>query len=81
MTIDEITASLKEWKGDNKDRHLLLLALDDERLTFGCLGNDTRLGYALALLMGMNEHEQINRIVKLAMFFNDEDNNEDNDEE
>ena len=71
MTIDEITASLKEWKGDNKDRHLLLLALDDERLTVGYLGNDTRLGYALALLMGMNE--QINRVVKLAMFFSDND--------
>ena len=33
MTIDEITTALDEWKGDNKDKHFLLIALDDKCIT------------------------------------------------
>lgn len=74
MTIDEITVALEEWKGDNKDRHLLLLAVDDEGLTATVLGNGLYIGGALASVM--REEKKLEDAVRLAMILNAEDNDE-----
>lgn len=81
MTIDEITTALREWKGDNNDRHLLLLAVDDESITAVSRGKCLQLGYALAL--AMYEREETERIVQFAMELKEMDflSNQDNDEE
>lgn len=85
MTIDEITTALQEWRGDNEDRHYLLIALDDEQMTAAVLGNDFLLGYVLASTM--REKKETERIVQWAMtlkgmdIFSDQDNDnkQDND--
>lgn len=78
MTIDEITTALEEWKGGNKDKHFLLIALDDKCITARTQGNCPRLGGALASVMRAKEGTA--RIVQVATylmemnFFNDQDN-------
>lgn len=84
MTIDEITTALQEWKGDDKDRHYTLIAIDDDDITVAVLGRDFFLGYALA--SAMRTKPSTKNIVQWAMalkemdiFFDDKD--KDYDEE
>lgn len=81
MTIDEITASLKEWRGDNEVRSYALIALDDEHMTVAVLGNDFLLGYALASVMRTDKRTA--RVVQWAMTLKDVDflSEQDYDEE
>lgn len=82
MTIDEITTALKEWRGDDDDRHYTLIAVDDdEKITVAGLGSDFFLGYALA--SAMRTEKQTERIIQWAMTLKDMDifNNQDNDKE
>lgn len=78
MTIDEITTALDEWKGDNKDKHFLLIALDDKCITARTQGNCPLLGGALASVMRAKEGTA--RVVQVATylierdFFSDQDN-------
>lgn len=65
MTIDEITTALKEWRGDNGDKHYLLIAVDDEELTVAVPGNDFLLGAALA--SAINAKKETERVVQWAM--------------
>lgn len=81
MTIDEITTSLQEWRGDNDARHYTLIAVDDdEEITVAVLGNDFLLGYALA--SAMRTKPSTKSIVQWAMLLKDMDlfNDKDNDE-
>lgn len=77
MTIDEIVTALKEWRGDNGDKHYLLIAVDDEEITAAVLGNDFFLGAALA--SAINAKKETERVVQWAMtlkgmgLFNDQD--------
>ena len=79
MTIDEITTALQEWKGDDKDRHYALIAVDGDNLAVAVLGRDFFLGYALA--SAMRTKPSTKNIVQWAMalkemdiFFDDQDN-------
>lgn len=80
MTIDEITTSLREWRGDNDARHYTLIAVDDdEEITVAVLGNDFLLGYALA--SAMRTKPSTKSIVQWAMTLKEMDifNNQGND--
>ena len=85
MTIDEITTALQEWRGDDEEKHYLLLAVDDEDMTASVQGKGFHLGGALAL--AMDKREETRRLVRWAMalkemdIFSDQDNDnkQDND--
>lgn len=78
MTIDEIATALQEWRGDNEDKHYLLIAVDDEEITVAVLGRTFTLGCALA--SAMRTKPSTKSIVQWAMtlkemdIFNDKDN-------
>ena len=81
MTIDEITTALQEWRGDDEEKHYLLIAIEgDESITTAVLGTDFILGCALASTM--RAKKQTENIVRWAMalkdtvFFNDQDNDQ-----
>lgn len=79
MTIDEITTVLQEWRGDDEEKHYLLIAIEgDESITTAVLGNDFFLGCALASTM--RAKKETARVVQWAMtlkemdIFSDQDN-------
>lgn len=82
MTIDEISTALQEWRGDNEDRHYMLIAIDvDDEVTMAMQGNGFPIGYALASAMRMKP--SIKNIVQCAItlkemdvFFDDNDHDE-----
>lgn len=72
MTIDEITTALQEWRGDNEDKHYLLIAVDDdEEVTVAVLGRVFFLGYALA--SAMRTKPSTKNMVQWAMALNEMD--------
>lgn len=81
MTIDEIATALQEWRGDDKHRHYLLIAVDGDKLTVDVQGRDLSLGYALASAMRTEPYTK--NIVQWAMTLKEMDmfNNKSNDEE
>lgn len=82
MTIDEIATALQEWRGDNEDRHYMLIAIDvDDEVTMAMLGNGFPIGYALA--SAMRTKPSTKSIVQWAMALKEMDifNDRDHDEE
>ena len=81
MTIDEITTALQVWKGDDKDRHYALIAVDGDNLAVDVLGRDFTLGYALA--SAMRTKPSTKSIVQWAMALKEMDtfNDKGNDNE
>ena len=64
MTIDEITAALEEWRGDDEDRSYTLIALNDRKIKVATKGNDFLLGYSLA--GAMKSDKGVKRVVQMA---------------
>lgn len=83
MTIDEIATALQEWRGDNEDRHYMLIAIDvDDEVTMAMQGNGFPIGYALA--SAMKTKPSIKNIVQCAMTLKEMDvlfDDNDHDEE
>ena len=69
MTIDEISTALQEWRGDDEDKSYLLVAVDDESMTATVRNRGLLLGGALAL--AMEEQEETERAVELAVYLNE----------
>lgn len=82
MIIDEIATALQEWRGDDKDRHYMLIAIDsDDEVAVAVQGNGFPIGYALATAMRTTPSTK--SIVQCAMtlkemdvFFDDNDHDE-----
>lgn len=55
MTTKELEAALKEWGGDNKNKHYLFIAVDGEEHLYGAKGSNALIAYALANVMRDNK--------------------------
>lgn len=66
MTIDEITTSLQEWRGDDKDRHYFLIAVEDDKTNEFIHGGAFPLGCGLA--DAMRGLEGVETMISVAKF-------------